>query len=84
MKDENESDQEKYKNQESSCEDEPVEDTNEMKAIKRAPGRSKILRTGKRGRSKRLFHEVANSTHTEDSDEPRSMEDIFNREDKEL
>lgn len=34
MKDENVSDQEKYKNRESSCEDEPIEDTNEMKAIK--------------------------------------------------
>lgn len=80
----NVSDQRKYKNQESSCEDEPIEDTNEMKAIKRAPGRPKILRTGKRGRPKKLFHKMANSTHTEDSDEPHSIEDIFNREDKEL
>lgn len=83
---ENNTEESEHKDQ-ASYEEEPANtsDTNdEMTTIKRVPGRPKIIKTGKRGRPRKLFHETANSAYIEDINEPHNIKDIFSREDKEL
>lgn len=75
-----EKNEEQNEDQTSSQEEETINDT----TIKRAPGRPKILRTGKRGRPRKLFNETTNLACANNSHEPYSVEDIFGREDEEL
>lgn len=60
-------------------EEEDVINTNTPKFPKKGPGRPKLLKTGKRGRSRKLFHE----RKEEASNEPSCIDEIENRIDKE-
>lgn len=83
---ENNTEESKHEDQ-ASYEKEPAntsDTSDEITTIKRAPDRPKIIRTGKRGRPRKLFHETANSAYIEDINEPHNIKDIFSREDKEL
>lgn len=60
------------------------DDISAKSIIRRAPGRPKILRSGQKGRPRKLFHETANSTYKKDLDEPESVEAIYDREDNDL
>jgi len=60
---------------EQTCE----EQVDTSKIPKGGPGRPKLLRTGKRGRPRKLYHETK---HREETDEPSSWEEIRSRTDK--
>ncbi|KMQ87486.1 s00954 pol polyprotein [Lasius niger] len=56
----------------SSSEEKLSDSTSIKSTMKRVSGRPKILRIGKRGRPRKLFHEAANSAHIKDPDEPQA------------
>lgn len=58
-----------------------LEQVNTPKTSKRGPGRPKLLKTGKKGRPRKLYHEIPYEEETSD-EEPSNKEDIEKRTDR--
>lgn len=64
---------------EEETEEEKEEEMETPKILIKGPGRPKLIKTGKRGRSRKLYQEI---TRKEEISEPSSVKEIENRTDK--
>lgn len=76
------SEQESIEENEDEGEEQKEEQYNTQRTPRRAPGRPKIQRTGKKGRPRKLYRELISDEET--ANEPLSVEEIKNRNDKQL